>query len=89
MAPTNSRKKYTKKPGGELICKNFGVNGNANKLDKLELWCLSAFGARLGPLELHAKRYQSNLIRVARLQNEVSTILFNWENLNGGSQTGA
>ena len=32
LAATNSRKNYTKnttkqKPGGELICKNFGVNG--------------------------------------------------------------
>ena len=27
-AATNSRKNYKKKPGGELICKNFGVNGN-------------------------------------------------------------
>ena len=32
-AATNSRKNYKKitkkKPGGELICKNFGVNGSA------------------------------------------------------------
>ena len=29
MAPTNSRKNYKKNiPGGDLICKNFGVNGS-------------------------------------------------------------
>ena len=27
VATTNSRTNYKKKPGGELICKNFGVNG--------------------------------------------------------------
>ena len=26
--PVKITKKITKKPGGELICKNFGVNGN-------------------------------------------------------------